>query len=188
MHGVHRQSGQWPSARNAGHLGDVRYPRGCAYTVQHKKTGFSVKFVFCLCASLLLPCSLSCSCSSSSSAGGSGAFFTQCRDTWQPGGSRFSVQNCLNFEMKTCGGVLVYSTVICSIRYYMYMKLVNVVYTGSSMSCLQFVHRGSCCHNLSAAHKKCYTACATCSGLIRPLVLVCIHAHGRPVGLLPERC
>ena len=27
---MHRQSGQWPSARNAGHLGDVRYPRGCA--------------------------------------------------------------------------------------------------------------------------------------------------------------
>ena len=55
----------------------------------------------------------------------------------------------------------------------MYMKLVYVVYTGSSMSCLQFVYRGSCCHNLSAAHKKCFTACATCSGLIRPLVLVC---------------
>ena len=82
-----------------------------------------------------------------------------------------------------------YSTVICSIRYYMYMKLVYVVYTGSSMSCLQFVYRGSCCHNLSAAHKKCFTACATCSGLIRPLYLSvsCIHARGRPVGLLPER-
>ena len=46
-----------------------------------------------------------------------------------------------------------YSTVICSIRYYMYMKLVYAVYTGSSMSCLQFVYRGSCCHNLSAGHK-----------------------------------
>ena len=150
-----------------------------------KKTGFSVKFVFCLCTSLLLPCSLSCSCSSSSSAGGSGAF-TQCRDTWQPGGSCFSVQNCLNFEMKTCGGVLVYCTVICSIRYYMCMKLVYAVYTGSSMSCLQFVYRGSCCHNHSA-HKKCFTACATCSSLIRPLVLVCIgiHARGRPVGARP---
>ena len=49
MHGVHRQSGQWPSARNAGYLGDVRYPRGCAYTVQHKKQDLVYNlFSFCV--------------------------------------------------------------------------------------------------------------------------------------------
>ena len=134
-----------------------------------------------MCTSLLLPCSLSCSCSSSSSAGGSGAF-TKCRDTWQPGGSRFSVQNCLNFDMKTCGGVLVYSTVICSIRYYMCMKLVYVVYTGSSVSCLQFVYRVSCCHNLSAAHKKKFHG--VCH-LFRPRLYTRSRKACRPIARAP---